>query len=269
MHIVTSTWRTKVYQCQIEWCSFMGTNIIHNPFTRWWGCPFSSSEILNAQLRCDNRPHQTRPNTMVNVWRKNQKWGSILRTFLGQFGRVLKIPDWKWQNILFTQLRSPSCGASVLVHPRSGPGQRGSGYQQKKSTDIFLYKDGIVVCIFAMNNTKGEYQAVDYWLAGWWDGHGHEDANDGGARSSRGGLPHSTTSKATRRLLTCWWLFQPVKKTLRCLTSRSSLAAAESLEVRVNHRSARSFLSPCFPGYYADPSEPSRCQVEPWICIQF
>ena len=57
---------------------------------------------------------------------------------------------------------------------------------------------------------KGEYQAVDYWLAGGWDGHGHEDADDGGARSSRGGLPHSTTSKATR-CLTCWCLFQPVK----------------------------------------------------------
>ena len=61
----------------------------------------------------------------------------------------------------------------------------------------------------------------------------------------------------------------PTCKTLRCLTSLSSLAAAESLEVRVNHRSARSFLLPWFPGYYADPSEPSRCQVEPCICIQF
>ena len=148
---------------------------------------------------------------MIKIWKKNQKWGSILWTFLDQFGRFLKIPDWNLQNVPFTQLRSPSCGASVLVHPRSGPGQRGSGYQQKKSTDIFLYKDGIVVCIFAMNNTKGEYQAVDYWLAGRWDGHGHEDADDGGARSSRGGLPHSTTSKATS-CLTCWWLFQPVKK---------------------------------------------------------
>ena len=57
----------------------------------------------------------------------------------------------------------------------------------------------------------------------------------------------------------------PTCKTLRCLTSLSSLASAESLEVRVNHRSARSFLSPCFLGYYADPSEPSGCQVEPWI----
>ena len=214
MHIVTSTWEMNAHQYRIEWCSFIGTKIwrksIHNPFIRWWGSPFSSSEILNAQLRCDNRPHQTRPNTMVKVWRKNQKWGSILRTFLGQFGRFLKIPDWNLQNVPFTQLRSPSCGASVLVHPRSGPGQRGSGYQQKKSTDIFLYKDGIVVCIFAMNNTKGEYQAVDYWLAGRWDGHGHEDADDGGARSSRGGLPHSTTSKASS-CLNCWWLLKPVK----------------------------------------------------------
>ena len=138
MHIVTSTWRTKVYQCQIEWCSFMGTNIIHNPFTRWWGCPFSSSEILNAQLRCDNWSEQTRPDTMIKIWKKNQKWGSILWTFLDQFGRFLKIPDWNLQNVPFTQLRSPSCGASVLVHPRSGPGQRGSGFQQKKSTDIFF-----------------------------------------------------------------------------------------------------------------------------------
>ena len=146
---------------------------------------------------------------MIKVWRKNQKWGSISWTFLGTFGRVLKTPDWKWQNIPFTQLRSPSCGASVLVHPRSGPGQRGSGYQQKKSMYIFVYKDGIV-CIFAMSDLKGEYQAVDCWLAGGWDGHGHEDADDGGARSSRGGLPHPTTSKATRRLLTCWWLFQRV-----------------------------------------------------------
>ena len=143
------------------------------------------------------------------VWRKNQKWGSISWTFLGTFGRVLKTPDWKWQNIPFTQLRSPSCGASVLVHSRSGPGQRGSGYQQKKSMYIFVYKDGIV-CIFAMSDLKGEYQAVDCWLAGGWDGHGHEDADDGGARSSRGGLPHSTTSKVTR-CLTCWCLFKPVK----------------------------------------------------------
>ena len=31
---------------------------------------------------------------------------------------------------------------------------------RKKSMDIFVYKDGIV-CIFAMSDLKGEYQAVD------------------------------------------------------------------------------------------------------------
>ena len=81
---------------------------------------------------------------------------------------------------------------------------------RKNQQISFLYKDGIVVWIFAMSDLKGEYKAVDCWLAGRWDGHGHEDADDGGARSSRGGLPHSTTSRATS-CLNCWWLLKPVK----------------------------------------------------------